>query len=397
MSHNAYNWYNGGHLTRTPHQWRTPIMNIENYSTTKFAGVKANSDATEILLDFRLNKKRYRKKLQLLKTQGNRTDRIKKAYSALEEYKAEIAHSSTLGDIANMNMNTYFKRTEALSERSPIVKKRLEQFYDSYVKPTVGDLLVKDVKPAHITTIMSKLKELGYALSTRKKALEVLVPIFKLAIDEDVINKSPIKKIHNIKRDSKKEKKIVLNAEEKYRIVYKQIFLTFHHNPKIMALVLFCFHGRRKTEASKIKWADIDLKNRKYLISGENSKVGIDMEFALPDDIARILPTLTRVNEYVFYSEQNFDTVEEDKVQYVTDIRHHVHNLRDDTGIPELTLHWLRNLAVSALSSMGVSALELSTMLGHTDPNTLRQYLTMQREATTKKINQISQKALLSK
>ena len=364
-------------------------MDTKLYSVTKHHGIKANTDNTEILLDFRINKKRYRKKLHFVKTHGNKTDRLNLAYDALKEYKAEITHSATLGDIAKMNMDTYFKRTEALSKRGVTTKKSLEQFYYSYVSSTVGRLLPKDVKPAHITAIMTKLKEQGLALSTQKKALECLVPIFKLAIDEEVIGKSPVKKIHNIKRDSKKEKKVIMSAEEKYRKVYKQIFLSFAHNKKIMALVLLCFHGRRRTEASRLMWDDVDLNNKTYRIRAINSKVASDMLFTLPDDVAGILQGMERISPYVFYSEHDITT-------HVTDIRHHVHNLRDDTGIPELTLHWLRNLAVSALSGMGVSALELSTLLGHTDPNTLRQYLTMQREATTKKINEISQKALTS-
>ena len=372
-------------------------MDMSKYSTTSEKGIKANRDRTEIVFDFKLNKKRYRKKISLPKeTNHAPKDRLKIARNMLDNYKKEIGHSATLGDVATMNMDTYFQRTQDTSERSDTTKKKMKGVYDTYVKPFVGDLLVKDVKPSHITAIGANLKDKGFALSTRKKALEVLVPIFKKAMDEDVIMKSPIKESHRIKRDTKKEKKIIFKAEDKYRIVYKQIFLTFAHNPKIMALVLLCFHGRRITEASSIKWDDIDLKNKTYLIRGANSKVNIDMQFTLPDDIARILPTLPRVNEYVFYSEQNFDTTDKTKKRFVTDVRHHVHNLRDDCKIPELTLHWLRNLAVSALSSMGVSALELSTMLGHTDPNTLRQYLTMQREATTKKINEIGQKHLLS-
>lgn len=364
-------------------------MDTSIYAVTKFAGVKANSDNTEILLDFRLNKKRYRKKLHFSKTHGTKADRLKLAYDALKEYKSEITHSATLGDISKMNMDSYFKRTEALSGRSDTTKDKMSAFYDKYVSPTVGNLLPKDVKSAHITAIMTDLKEKGFALSTQKKALECLVPIFKLAIDEDVISKSPIKKMHHIKRDSKKEKKVIMSAEEKYRRVYKQIFISFAHNKKIMALVLLCFHGRRKTEASRLLWDDIDLRNKTYKIRAANSKVGSDMLFTLPDDVARILEGMERISPYVFYSEHDITT-------HVTDIRHHVQKLRDDTAIPELTLHWLRNLAVSALSSMGVSALELSTLLGHTDPNTLRQYLTMQREETTKKINQISQKALNS-
>ena len=365
-------------------------MDMAPYKITKFEGVKSNQDGTEILLDFRLNKKRYRKKLHYAKTHGTKTDRIKLAQKALDNYKDEIAHSATLGDVGKMSINNYFDRVEASSNRGTAYQRALRNYYKKHIKDSVGDLLVKDVTPSHITALMQSLKSKNLTLSTQKKALECLVPIFKMAIDEEVIPKSPIRKIHLIKRDSAKEKKVILRAEEKYRKVYKQIFLTLHHNPKIMALVLLCFYGRRKTEAARLTWEDVDIEGRSYVIRAANSKVSQDMVFTLPDDVARIIAGVPRISEYIFYSEHNIK-------KPVSDIRHHIYKLRDDAEIPELTLHWMRNLAVSALSSMGVSALELSSMLGHTDPKTLRQYLTMQREATTKKIDKISQKALNSK
>lgn len=365
------------------------MIDTKRYSATKIPGIKANKDRTEILLDFKLNKKRYRKTLRYSKTHGTAGDRLKLAQKALQDYKDEISHSATLGDVAKMTVDDYFKRVDAVSKRGEEYRRKLALYYERHIKDAVGALLIKDVTPAHITALMTDLKAKGLAPSTRKKALECLVPVFKMALDEEVIGKSPIKKMHLIKRDSKKEKKVILKAEEKYRKVYRQIFLTLHHNPKIRALVLLCFHGRRKTEAARLKWEDVDLEGRTYVVRAANSKVGQDMTFTLPDDVARILESLERVSEYIFWSEHN-------PSKPVDDIRHHVYKLRDDTGIPELTLHWMRNLAVSALSSMGVSALELSTMLGHTDPNTLRQYLTMQREVTTRKINEISQNKLLS-
>ena len=362
-------------------------MDTTIYTATKHAGIKANADHTEILLDFRVKGKRYRKKISYPKTLGTKKDRLENAQEALIAYKNELRHISTGGDVMKMTMNEYFDRTQKASDRSDAYKKKLQSFWNKYIKDSVGDLKVREAQTAHITQIMNTLKEAGLAKSTQKKALECLVPIFKMAIDEGVIIRTPIRSTHNIKRDSTKEKKVILSAKKKYQLVYRQIFLTLHHTPKIRALTLLCFHGRRKTEACRLKWENVDLESRTYRIAGEDAKPGVDMIFTLPEDIALILETLPRVSEYVFWSEK-------DPSKPVDDIRHHVYKLRDDTGIRELTLHWMRNLAVSALSEMGVGALELSAMLGHTDPDTLRKYLTLQREAATRKINEINRIAL---
>ena len=71
------------------------------------------------------------------------------------------------------------------------------------------------------------------------------------------------------------------------------------------------------------------------------------------------------------------------------DIAKQYKKFRDETGIQEFTFHWMRNLAVSALSSMGIEITHLSAMLGHTDSGTIRKYLSLQREASTAVTNQV--------
>lgn len=62
------------------------------------------------------------------------------------------------------------------------------------------------VTPSHISTITALTKHL--ANSTRQKSIAILVPMFKLAIDEELIQFSPIKHIHKIKRKQLEEKRI---------------------------------------------------------------------------------------------------------------------------------------------------------------------------------------------
>ncbi len=62
----------------------------------------------------------------------------------------------------------------------------------------------------------------------------------------------------------------------------------------------------------------------------------------------------------------------------------HYDKIRLITGIEEFSFHWMRNLSVSALSSMGASLTDLTAMLGHQDSGTLKKYLSLQRDASTK-------------
>ncbi len=78
----------------------------------------------------------------------------------------------------------------------------------------------------------------------------------------------------------------------------------------------------------------------------------------------------------------------------MTDIRDIVYKVRDNSKVPELTFHWLRNLAVTALSQKKVSLVDLSAMLGHTDINTLQKYLSIERESASARTVEASERLL---
>ena len=103
------------------------------------------------------------------------------------------------------------------------------------------------------------------------------------------------------------------------------------------------------------------------------------MEFDLPQDVADALL------EFKDNTGNIFQIKKVDK--WFSRIREH-------SGIEEFTFHWMRNLSVSALSSMGVEITHLSGMLGHTDSATIRQYLSLQRKASTSITNEATQKLL---
>jgi site-specific recombinase XerD len=98
--------------------------------------------------------------------------------------------------------------------------------------------------------------------------------------------------------------------------------------------------------------------------------------FTLPNDIAEALSHFRDSTGDVF-------TIKSVNTQYK--------KIRELTGVEEFTFHWMRNLAVSALSSMGIESTHLSAMLGHTDAGTLRRYLSLQREQSTSATLQASQ------
>ncbi|MBS4068960.1 tyrosine-type recombinase/integrase [Sulfurimonas sp. RIFOXYB12_FULL_35_9] len=347
---------------------------LSDYLDTKHKGLFIHkSDSSKFLFNFRINGKATRQVFNA-NPAHTKADKLKTAYMKLEELKGAKVRVESSGANLVATVDEYFDRLQLMTERNEETQKAYKLHYERYIKPTIGRLKITSVTPIHISTITALTKHL--ANSTRQKSTAILVPIFRLAIDEELIQFSPVKHIHKIKRKQLEEKKVISNAETKYREVYKAINDVFAENHKIRALFLFGFYGRRKTEALHLKWSDIDFVNDSYTIRGVNSKINTDMSFKLPQDVkAALLECDEHFSSYIFASDR-------DPSRPISEIREHVEKVRGAT-VPEYNFHWMRNLSVSALSSMGVEAIHLSAMLGHTDTATVKQYLSLQRESSS--------------
>jgi len=359
-------------------------ISLKDYTVTKHKGLYIHKqDSNKFLFNFRLNGKTTRKIFHANPTHG-KADKLKKAYAKLEELKGVKDRVNKSGGNLNATIDEYFDKLQAMTGRNEDTRKAYELYYKKYIQPVIGKMKIVNVAPTHITTIMTSVRNLSN--SSRQKAIAILVPIFKLAIDEELIQFSPIKSIHKVKRKQIEEKKIVTDAETKYKKVHDAINTVFADNHKIRALFLLGFNGRRKTEALQLKWSDIDFTNDSYTIRGENSKINTDMTFKLPPEVKDALLQCKRFSDYIFASNR-------DPSKPISEIREHVAKVRAVT-YPEYNFHWMRNLAVSALSSMGVEAIHLSAMLGHTDTNTVKQYLSLQREKSSEHTLEASKRLL---
>lgn len=355
----------------------------KDYDSTDHSGLLQHKvDKTKFVFDIKVSGKRFHKNYKGLASHTAK-DRVKKAYDAMQEFitikTEELSITVDIGSTVNQYFDILYKNKEGSREWNQQRLYRNKLFYDKYIKDTIGTKAVRDIAATDLSKFNMTLDHLSQR--SKKVAYELLVPVFNLAIEDDLIKVSPIKKSHIPKRNQLSEKRIVTDAVTKYRAVHKAILDVFSDNPHHRALFLFGFHGRRLNEVVTLQWEDIDLTNANYVVRGENSKVDADMQFSLPMDVSEALSHFNDTKGDVF----NVKRVE---TLYG--------KIRKASGVDEFSFHWMRNLAVSALSSMGVEATHLSAMLGHTDAGTLRKYLSLQREQSTSATLKASQMLLSS-
>lgn len=342
------------------------------------------SDDSKFLFDLRINDVRRRKTITV---NGNtRGKNIELARYELEKYITQESKTTSKSDTASPKMivNDYFERLLYIKRNNwaEEQKYKLKGFFKRYIQPIIGDKAISVVKPSDLTTILSNVSHLSKR--SQKMMIEVLHPLFELAIEDESIQISPIKKTHRVTRKLVEEKRVIQNAVEKYKKVHESIHRVYKDNPTFRAIMLFGFYGRRKNEVLSLRWENVDLKNKTFMIPKEESKVGVDLEFTLSDDIK------TALEEIALYTGKEDLVFKSPRGGQYCEVRAYVEAIKADTKIEDFGFHWMRNLAVSALSSQGVDAIHLSSLLGHTDTNTVKQYLSLQRKESSGMVQEVS-------
>ncbi|WP_434579780.1 site-specific integrase [Sulfurimonas sp. NW15] len=359
---------------------------LDDFKATKSKGIKIHKSGLVFLFDFRVDGKRYRIKWKANPSHSP-SDKLRTAQSQFNEVYEEKKREHSISADVNATVGDYWVKVKKLKNWKPYMVEKYNYYYNKHLMK-LDPLKIKDVKPAHITELNISLQHLKP--STIQKAYEILKPIFNLAIEDEIIVRMPIKDSHLPKRKQIEEKKVITDAVNKYKIVHGAIHRLFNSkeivqvgdkkikcsvNKHHLALFLFGFHGRRRNETTSLQWEDIDFNNDKYIVRAETSKINTDMVFSLPSEIKEALKTFRDTTGNVFN---------------VKKVYKHYDKIRLLTGIEEFSYHWMRNLAVSALSSTGASLTDLTAMLGHQDSTTLKKYLSLQRDASTKRTDMLS-------
>ena len=380
-------------------------INPKDYKTTKETNIKVHKKDTRLFLfDFRINHKRYRKNFKVKATNHTPSQMLKTARTQLDIMKDEIKNDTYGNDLITLdNLFIEYMKTQPLtdwthkkthtydlylgnSKLSNMVKEPTEAIINkrkSFNLTKIGDRAIGTIKENDIRLIISKMeKEHNLSPRTQKIILEVLNPLFDFGIRNRYLTESPVKHI-TIKIPS--QKKIVTNATELFKRVYIGIIEYYHDEPFYKALFLFAFTGRRKSEILNLKWENIDFNKSYYWI--EDTKNGDKQRYQLSPMLkVTLLEILDDRIGLVFKSPTTG--------KKMVNLDRHIKKLRIHTKIDNLTLHYMRNILVSALAELGTEAITLSGILGHKDINTINKYLsnsTMKSSKYLTKINVIFQ------
>ena len=139
------------------------------------------------------------------------------------------------------------------------------------------------------------------------------------------------------------------------------------HTPIMIAL----YTGARISEVCKMKWGDVDLKDKTVVLDGKGKKERL---VPIPDKLARYLDQIKEKDldpEFVIHGSRDQNTVTRQFRKYANecDIKQTFHNLRDTYA------SWLVQMGVSlqvVQKLLGHESIKTTMIYAHLAPNNLR-------------------------
>lgn len=195
--------------------------------------------------------------------------RIEKYFNNLPEARNWLANSkyednyNRFGITSTVTVDTWFNYwyDNLIVDLSPNTRRNYEERYRINIQPSIGKMIISDVKPMHCKLILNKMLE-NYAGSTIRQTYITMGTMFRAAVMNDVIAKHPMNGVRYTKPIKSASDHRVLTVEEQKRFLE---VAKSSHNYYQYAFILET--GLRTGELIGLTWDSIDWDNRKLTVN----------------------------------------------------------------------------------------------------------------------------------
>ena len=260
------------------------------------------------------------------------------------------------------------------------------QLYDAHLKREFGHITLDKIKLKAVEDLQMHLYKIGRAASTCNKYAGVMKHSLNLAVKWGIIAANPLVNIQQLKVNNEVER--YMNSNELERMI---LVLNTHDNRMVSGMLLFMLStGCRRGEAFRVKWEDIDMDKRIWMLRASTAKSGKRRSIPLSDSAMSVIDTLDTRNkfEYLFVNKRTGDRYKCIKTTW--------NKIRQLAGVPDVRLHDLRHQFASLMANGGRSLYEVQKVLGHSDPKVTMRYAHLQPSTLNEAVNSISSKLTLT-
>lgn len=193
---------------------------------------------------------------------------MERARSAQLAEQAELARLAALATV-----NELFNKWVAFEIRERKDLAEIHRLFEKDVLPTIGALMVQDVRKWHITELVENMK-LRDAKHTARNMLKLVRQMFRYAVYKEMIERDPTAKINIVKATAKPAERERVLSDAEIRALARQLpdagLMPSTECAVWIALSTLCRIG----ELSKAKRSDVDFNQGIWTIPAENSKNG---------------------------------------------------------------------------------------------------------------------------
>ena len=319
-----------------------------------------------------------------------RGKRVVKYFFNLQDARAWLAEAREIDtNGGNQFSNSYTTVNEWYEYWMENIKEKTvrpntyKNYRDRYlinIKPHIGNMFLRDVKPMHCQKILNSMAA-GYAGSTIYHSYICLNNMFNAALDNDLITKNPVSRSVKLPKPIVKNNKVLtLDEQEKFLNVAK-------NNSNYRQFFFILNTGVRTGEMVGLKWEDLDFEKNTI-------KIRRTMEFNYKSHDWVVGPPKTKTsNREIPMTKANREMLlkmkeEVDKGKYVAErfkefvfinrngtptknstYDNQLIRITEKAGIKNISMHTLRHTFATRCAEAGMKPKALQNILGHANIN----------------------------
>ena len=337
--------------------------------------------------------------------------RVVKRFKKLQECRQWVADAmftdqhSNLAMPQNLTVESWY--AEWIDKKSLEIRETTiagyKMHFRNYIKPVIGKMILKDVKPLHCQKILMNAAANNLSNNTILGIRRAMHSMFEYALDNDIIFSNPCKKSVSAKIGKEPVPRRSLTIDEQARFIERAKYSS-HYNDFRFVLQT----GLRVGELTGLQWSDIDLVNKRLNVRrtlSYESKLGKWYE-RKPKSSAgeRIVPlTKEAIDILNLQKEKNskykiipFEWKEQIfldcKGEPVKDENYNkcIKRICKKCGIEKFTMHVLRHTFATRCVEAGMKPKILQRILGHSKIGmTMDLYVHAEEEEKMKEMAQI--------
>ena len=232
---------------------------------------------------------------------------------------------------------------------SPATLNQVKRVMTNEILPTFGDRRLSEIRRADVHELTDKIIDRGAAIYANR-TLSWLKAMTNWAIEREIIEASPISTMKK-KPTTETPRVRILSDSELRSLWLASDALPIQYSGFVKLLILT---GQRRNEIAEMKWSELDIDRKLWILPAARAKNGIEHEIPLSDICIDIISSMPRFadGDFVF------------TLSGAGPIRgHHLIKKRIDKLLPPDNAPWvLHDIRRSVASGMAKLAISLPTI-----------------------------------